>query len=67
MPELSSLSLHPSSIEPQPGPQQAQLCMGTKTNRGIKSSAPTFGGSGSLLLSSPFKMDGNWEASLVPG
>jgi hypothetical protein len=27
---LSSLSLHPSSIEPQLGPQQAQLCMGTE-------------------------------------
>jgi hypothetical protein len=30
VPELSSLSLHPSSIEPQLGPQQAQLCMGTE-------------------------------------
>lgn len=67
MPEMSSLSPHLPSIEPQLGLQQAQLCMGTKTNRGIKSSAPTFGGSGSLLLSSSFKMDGNWEASLVPG
>lgn len=30
MPESSSFSLHPSSTEPQMGPQQAHPCLGTE-------------------------------------